>query len=235
MSRVQLGSAGPKVLPMALSVSGRLGSPKHLSLRSALVTTATPLTLADTLPQVRWRTPALVVGASLLTAVAAQIKIPLGFTPVPITGQTFAVLLVGATLGAWRAAASQSLYWLLGAVGLPFYAGGSGGWTAATGSTFGYFIGFVVAAALVGLLAQRGNDRALLSSLAAMAIGSITIYACGVSWLAHSLGVPFYSGDGKDAFTYGLAPFLVGDLLKMVLAGVLTPLAWRAVQRHTED
>ena len=199
------------------------------------MSTTAPLTLADTLPAIRSRTAVLVAGGALLTAAAAQVQIPLGFTPVPISGQTFAVLLVGATLGARKAVASQSLYWLLGAIGLPFYAGGDGGWTAATGSTFGYFVGFVVAAAIVGLLAERGNDRTMLTSIAAMAIGTIAIYTCGVAWLSRDLGVPLYSGDGQDAFTFGLAPFLVGDLIKMLLAAVLTPAAWHLLRNRLDD
>ncbi|MGA1556156.1 MAG: biotin transporter BioY [Ilumatobacteraceae bacterium] len=199
------------------------------------MSTVTPLTLADTLPAIRSRTAVLVLAGALVTAAAAQVQIPLGFTPVPISGQTFAVLLVASTLGARRAVASQSLYWLLGAIGLPFYAGGQGGWTAATGSTFGYFVGFVVAAALVGSLAERGHDRTLLGSAAAMGIGTIAIYVFGITWLARDLDVPLFSGDGNDAFSYGLAPFLIGDLVKLILAAVSTPAAWRMIERRFEN
>lgn len=188
--------------------------------------TVAPRTLSDFLPALRFRSAALVVGGALLTAGSAQISIPLGFTPVPITGQTFAVLLVSAALG-WRlAVSSQALYWLLGAAGLPFYADAKGGWSVATGSTFGYFVGFVLAAAFVGHLAERGQDRTFATSFTVMSAGTIIIYACGVTWLARHLGVPLYSGDGKDAFTYGLTPFIVGDIVKIVLAAVLTPGAW---------
>ena len=196
---------------------------------------AAPRTLAETLPAVRLRTPALIVAGALLTALAAQIRIPLGFTPVPITGQTFAVLLAGAALGSWRAMASQALYWLTGIVGLPFYTGGKSGWKVATGSTFGYFIGFVLAAGLIGFLAERGQDRNLISSISAMAAGSVVIYVCGVAWLAHSIHVPVYAGNGKDAVSYGLAPFLVGDLLKLALAALSTPAAWALVRRSRES
>ncbi len=196
-----------------------------------MTTTTPPMTLADTLPAVRWRDAALVLGGALLTAAAAQISIPLGFTPVPVTGQTLAVLLVGATLGVRRAVASQVLYWVLGAVGFPFYSAGEGGWEAATGSTFGYFVGFVLAAALVGHLAERGQDRSFVTSATAMLAGTVVIYLCGVSWLAYSLGVPFYSGSGEDAFTYGLAPFIVGDLIELAVAAALTPMAWAWLRR----
>jgi biotin transporter BioY len=150
---------------------------------------------------------------------------------VPLTGQTFAVLLLGAALGMKRAVLSQGLYWALGAVGLPFYAGGQGGWEQATGSTFGYFVGFVAAAAVVGMLAERGQDRSFVTALPAMLLGTVAIYAAGVSWLAYHLGVPFYAGTGKDAFTYGLLPFIAGDLIKLGLAAVCTPVAWRLLSR----
>jgi biotin transport system substrate-specific component len=197
-------------------------------------TVAAPLTLADTLPNVRWRSAALVVGAALLTAAAAQIRFSLGFTPVPITGQTFAVLLTGAALGAKRGALGQGLYWILGAVGLPFYTGAEGGWDAATGSTAGYLFGFVVAAYVIGALAERGQDRSLATSVPAMLAGTATIYLFGVSWLAFHLDVPFYAGNGKDAFTYGLVPFIPGDILKLVVAAGLLPLAWKFVSRHKD-
>lgn len=196
-----------------------------------MTTVTPPLTLADTLPAVRWRDAALVAGGVLLTAGAAQISIPLGFTPVPVTGQTLAVLLIGATLGAKRAVLSQALYWMLGAAGLPFFAAGDGGWAAATGSTFGYFVGFVLAAALVGRLAERGQDRSLLTSFTAMLAGTAIIYVTGVSWLAWHLSVPFYDGNGTDAFTYGLAPFIVGDMIKLVVAASLTPAVWALLRR----
>ena len=194
-----------------------------------------PITLGDTIPLGRLRTVALVVGGALLTAAVAQFRLSLGFTPVPITGQTFAVLLVGAALGWRKAVASQSLYWVLGAIGLPFYAGHEGGWQAATGSTFGYFVGFVIAAAAVGYLAERRQDRQFVTSWTAMLAGTVLIYAAGCAWLAHSLHIPFYSGDGKDAFTFGLTPFIAGDMLKLTLAAALTPVAWRFVERGARD
>jgi len=195
------------------------------------MSTAPPVTLSDLLPLgrtgTRTRDVVLVVGFALLTAASAQFRIHLNFTPVPITGQTFAVLLAGAALGWRRGAASQSLYWVLGAIGLPFYADGDGGWDAATGATFGYFVGFVAAAVVVGVLAERHQDRALATSVPAMLTGSAVIYVCGVAWLAHSLDVPVYSAEATDAIDLGLAPFVVGDLIKLLLAGLLTPLAWR--------
>lgn len=183
-----------------------------------------PLTLADLLPRSRVRTAALVVGFALLTALAAQVTIPLAWTPVPLTGTTFAVLLAGATLG-WRAGgASQLLYVTLGAVGLPFYQGGESGWTYAMGATGGYLVGFVVAAALVGLLAERRQDRTVLTSIPAMLAGTAVIYLFGVAWLGHELGA-----DATTALEKGLLPFVIGDSLKLLAAGALLPLAWRLV------
>jgi len=188
------------------------------------MTTAT--LAARVLPRTRAVTAALVVGFALLTALLAQITIPLWFTPVPITGQTFSVLLAGAVLG-WRAgAASMSLYWVLGAVGLPFYAEGQGGWTAATGATGGYLVGFVVAAAVIGYLAERRQDRSIVTAVPAFIAGSVIIYLFGLTWLAHSLDV----GSAR-AMELGLTPFVLGDLLKATLAGVALPAAWRLLDR----
>ena len=196
------------------------------------ITTPATATLADRLLPARWgrvtwvRSATLVLAFALLTALFAQIKITLGFTPVPITGQTFAVLLSGTALGVRRGAASQLLYWVLGLVGLPFYAGSKHGWKIATGSTFGYFIGFIAAAALVGALAERRQDRTLLTSLPAMLAGTVVIYVFGAAWLAHKLNIPVATGE-KNAIAFGITPFLIGDAIKVVLAGGLTPLAWR--------
>ncbi len=176
------------------------------------------------LPRNRVATAALVVGFALLTWVSAQFVIPLPFTPVPITGQTFAVLLSGAVLG-WRAGAgSQVLYVGFGAAGLPVYAEGRGGWETFTGATFGYLVGFVVAAAAVGYLAERKQDRRASTAWPAFLTGSAIIYIFGVSWLMYSLGMTF-----EEAMVAGFVPFVVGDLLKAGLAGALLPVAWRLV------
>lgn len=179
----------------------------------------------------RARTAALVLGGALLTAAAAQLTFHLPWTPVPITGQTFAVLLVGGALGWVRGAASMALYVVLGAVGLPFYAeaadGSRGGWELATGATAGYLVGFILAAALVGWLAQSGQDRRLDTSLPAMLAGTAVIYVVGVAWLAHDLGI-----DSTTAMEYGLTPFVVGDAIKLLLAGALMPAAWRFADRR---
>jgi biotin transport system substrate-specific component len=171
-----------------------------------------------------WWAVALVVGGALLTAGAAQLTIHVAWTPVPVTGQTFAVLLVSATLGMRLGVASQALYVVLGAIGLPFYAGAEGGWTAATGATAGYLVGFVLAAAIVGRLAERRQDRSLLTSLPAFVFGSAVIYVCGAAWLAHSLDV-----SAERAIALGVTPFLIGDALKIAVVGVGLPVAWRLV------
>lgn len=198
------------------------------------VTLAPParVTLLDLLERSRTRDAIAVVGFALLTALAAQISIPLGFTPVPLTGQTFAVLLAGGVLGSRRGALSMGLYVVLGAVGLPFYADGEGGWTAATGATAGYLVGFVLAAFVVGLLAERGQDRRLSTSIPAFLAGTAIIYACGAGWLAYDLGLPLTAGPGEpSAIAFGVAPFLVGDLIKALLAGVLLPATWALIER----
>ena len=185
-------------------------------------------TLADTLPGAATRDAVLIIGFALLTAGAAQISIPLAFTPVPITGQTFAVLLAGGTLGASRGTASQLLYVALGAIGLPFYADGAGGWSAATGSTAGYLVGFVVAAGLIGWLAEHGNDRTVPTAVPMFAAGTLIMYGLGAMWLAHSVNVPLYAADRQpSAWEWGIRPFLIGDVLKALLAGLLLPAAWR--------
>lgn len=192
---------------------------------------ATATVLSDLVPmrfvqeRSRVRDVVLVTGFALFTALSAQISIPLGFTPVPLTGQTFAVLLAGTVLGMRRGVASQGLYWVMGLVGLPFYANGDGGWTAGTGATLGYFVGFMVAAALVGYLAERRNDRNFVSSISAMAMATVVIYAFGATWLMVKLNVPFATGE-TNALSLGVTPFLAGDVVKMVLAGAIAPTVW---------
>lgn len=189
---------------------------------------AAPSTLLDLLDRSRVRDVVAVVGFALLTAVAAQISIPLGFTPVPLTGQTFAVLLAGGVLGSRRGGLSMLLYVALGAIGLPFYADGAGGWTAATGATAGYLVGFIVAAVVVGLMAEHGQDRKLSTSIPAFIAGTMIIYTVGAGWLAYDLGLPLTAAAGEpSAISLGVAPFLVGDVFKALLAGALLPAAWR--------
>jgi biotin transport system substrate-specific component len=168
----------------------------------------------------------LVLAGTALVALAAQVSIPLPFTPVPITGQTFAVVLVGAGLGAVRGFASLLLYWLVGIAGAPVYADQSHGWSVFMGPTGGYLIGFVVAALVTGFLAERRWDRRLSSAIAAMLTGNVLIYLCGLPWLAAEIDTGL-----EKTLEAGLYPFVVGDLLKLYLAGALLPLTWRLVER----
>jgi len=173
----------------------------------------------------------LVVGFALLTAAAAQIEIQLGFTPVPLTGQTFAVLLSGAVLGMRRGALSQLVYWMAGLTGLPFYSGGAGGWKSGTGATLGYLVGFIVAAGAIGYLAEQKQDRNFATSLPAMLLGSTLIYTCGAAWLTTYLNIGFATGE-TNAIALGVAPFLVGDVIKALLAAACTTGVWAAINKR---
>ncbi len=177
-------------------------------------------TLVPALP--RWGEVGVVVAASAFVALMAQVSVPLPFSPVPITGQTFAVLLVGAALGARRGAAALALYLLEGALGLPVFAGGSGGLTRLLGPTGGYLVGFVAMAWVVGALAERNWDRRWRTAWLAFLAGEVVLYLCGLPWLARFVG-------GERALALGLWPFVPGDILKAVLAGVALPAAWRWV------
>jgi biotin transport system substrate-specific component len=168
----------------------------------------------------------LVVGGAGFVALCAQIEIHLGFTPVPITLQTFAVLLVGAGFGSVLGTASLALYVLVGMIGAPVYAGGEGGWEWIKGATGGYLVGFVVAAGFAGLLAERRLDRRMATAVTAMLTGNVIIYVFGLPWLAHVADFSW-----RETLEKGLYPFVVGDLLKLYLAGALLPLAWRFVAR----
>jgi biotin transport system substrate-specific component len=168
----------------------------------------------------------LAVMGSLLVAGLAQLSITLPFTPVPITGQTLGVLLVGASMGPGLGAATLGLYLAEGAVGLPFFAEGRSGLDILrlSSATGGYLWGFVLAALLVGWLSRRGWDRSIRSSIGAMFIGEIVVYAVGVPWLMAALGVGLEQG-----LELGLYPFVIGDTLKLLLAAALLPGAWLVV------
>lgn len=168
----------------------------------------------------------LVVGFSLLTAASARISIPLPFTPVPVTGQTMVVLLAGAALGSRLGLLSQVLYLLQGMAGLPVFNGGHSGPAQLVGPTGGYLVGFVIAAYVVGLLAERKWDRNLLGAAGAMLIGNAIIYGVGVAYLAASLG-----SSVQKAMVLGVYPFLVADLIKLLVAAAVLPGAWRLVRR----
>jgi biotin transport system substrate-specific component len=204
---------------------------------TTLLTIAPQRVLADLIVQPTTRVRAivrdvlLVVSFALLTAAAAQIEIQLGFTPVPLTGQTFAVLLSGAVLGMRRGALSQLVYWMAGLTGLPFYSGGAGGWKSGTGATLGYLVGFIVAAGAIGYLAEKKQDRNFATSLPAMLLGSTLIYTCGAAWLTTYLNIGFATGE-TNAISLGVAPFLVGDVIKALLAAACTTGVWAAINKR---
>ena len=164
---------------------------------------------------------ALVVFGSLLLAVSAQFKIPL--YPVPVTGQTLVVLLIGMTYGSRLGSVTIAAYLFEGALGLPVFAGGAAGVAVLMGPTAGYLFGFLLAAIAIGYLAERGMGRTVVSTIAAMVIGNCVIYLCGALWLANFIGF-------NQAIEAGVLPFLYGDALKLVVAAGLMPWAWRAVK-----
>ena len=166
---------------------------------------------------------ALVSAFALLNAGAAQISIPLPFTPVPLTLQTFAVLLTGSVLGTGRGLASLALYVAIGSLGAPWFAGGSSGFG---GVTFGYVLGFLLAGAIVGRLAERGATHSISRTILSFTAGTLAIYAVGVPWLMANTGMSI-----SQALNAGLTPFLLGDLVKAAAAGVLLPGLWKLIQR----
>jgi biotin transport system substrate-specific component len=175
------------------------------------------------LPKTKAVSVILAVGAAAITALAAQWRIDLPFTPVPITGQTFAVLLTGAALGMGLGAAGQLIYVAAGLLGAPVFAGGNGGLEyARTVGSVGYLIGFIFAAGLVGYMAQRRQDRTFPTMFTAFVLGSTVIYAFGVTGLMIILGLGL-----NEAVVAGVVPFVVGDLIKAAGAGLLLPTSWR--------
>ena len=181
--------------------------------------------LADTLPGTRVRDAVLVAGGALLTALFAQIAINVPPSPVPITGQTLAVGLVGATLGARRGASSLALYAVLGLF-LPFYADGESGWDVIWGASGGYIVGFVVAAGVIGRLAERGADRRVALAFLAFVAGQLVIFAFGLAGLKLAVGETW-----GWTIHNGFAIFIVGGLVKAAVGAVALPSAWRIVRR----
>ena len=179
--------------------------------------------LADLLPGALVRDVVLVAGGAALTGLSAQVSILTPLSPVPFTLQTMAVLVCGAALGSTRGIASMSLYLLVGMAGFPWFAAHSAG---VGGPSFGYLLGFVIAAGVVGALARRGADRHLVSTVLLMAAGSVIIYTVGTVWLARDLHV-----GAVKAFDLGVRPFLATDALKLAIAAVAFPSAWRLASR----
>lgn len=175
-----------------------------------------------------WRV-LLAFAGSWLVAGLAQLELHLPFTPVPVTGQTLGVLLVGASLGAGLGAVSIGLYLAQGALGLPFFSGGDSGidFLRLSSVTGGYLWGFVIAALVVGRLAERGWDRSIRSSIGAMFLGELMLYVVAIPWLMGAVDVPL-----SEALELGLAPFVVGDALKLLVAAGLLPLGWRVTRNR---
>jgi len=188
-------------------------------------------TLADTL----WHIPAnqrarvwarqviLAVGGSLLVGLCAQFTIP--FFPVPITGQTFALFLIALTYGSKLGGATIFLYLVEGAIGLPVFAGGAGGFRIFTGPTAGYLFGFFLVAIVCGRLAEKGFDRSYLKIALVMLIGNIVLFTPGLLWLG------FFMGWDKPILAWGLYPFIPGDIIKMTLVVSLLPTTWKVIDR----
>ncbi len=162
----------------------------------------------------------LVIGATIFIALCAQIAIPVPFSPVPITGQTLAVLLTGILLGRKRGSVAILAYYGEGAAGLPVFAGGGFGIQHLIGPTGGYLAGFILAAYVCGYFAERGWDRTFILTLLILITGKVIIYTCGLLWLSNWVGF-------NQVLIMGLYPFLPGMLIKIALATVMLPLGWK--------
>ena len=185
-----------------------------------------PIRLGESLSS-RMRHIVLIVVGAVFIFLTAQLRVFLPDNPVPITGQTFGVLLVGGALGFRRGIVSVALYVLLGVLGLPFFAGGASGLDIMLGVRGGYLIGFIVAGAIVGRLAELGWDRHIAGAIGAMVIGNALIYVVALPWAAAVTG-----GDAQTVISKYLNPFIVGDALKLVAAAILFPAAWWVVGRR---
>ncbi len=196
-----------------------------MSLSSSAIPRPGRAVLADVLPGERVRDLLLVLAYAGLTGLAAQVVIP--FTPVPVTGQTFAVLLGGAALGWRRAFLGMAVYMAAGLAGVPWFSQWSGGTDTLSAPSFGYIIGFLFAGALVGWLAGNGFDRTATRVVLTMVAGNLVIYAFGLPWLMASIHVGLAKG-----LDLGVTRFLLGDALKIALAAGLLPGAWALVRRQ---
>ena len=188
-----------------------------------------PIRVSDRM-HTRVRHIALVAIGVLLIALGAKVSILLPDNPVPITGQTFGVLVAGGALGFRRGIAAAGIYVLLGVVGLPFFAFGDAGIQIIWGARGGYLIGFIVAAAIVGRLAELGWDRNILGAVGAMLIANAAIYLIAVPWLAVTAGY-----GPEEAISKGFLAFVVGDAIKLALAAAAFPVAWWFVGRRPGD
>ena len=186
-----------------------------------------PRVLADVFAQSWVRNLVLVVGGAAFVGLSAQIYFYLPWNPaVPVTLQTFAVVLSAAALGSVRGVLAMLVYAVAGVVGVPWFAQGSSGFSA---PSFGYILGFIAAAFIVGKIAERGATRTFGRSIGLMILGNVIIYAIGATWLKYNLGVPWFGAE--SAWAYGVKDFIVGDAIKLRAAAGLLPLTWKALRK----
>jgi biotin transport system substrate-specific component len=190
------------------------------------ITSVGPRTLADAIPGGLVRDITLVAGGAVVVGLSAQVFVPLPFTPIPLSLQTLAVLLVGSALGTVRGLASMVLYLMIGIAGFGWFAQGRSGWEFAS---FGYILGFLAAAVVVGKLAEQGADRSPLRTVGAMVLGNLAIYAIGVPWL-----MVYAKLSLLPALAIGVLPFLIGDAIKILAAAGLLPATWKLVNARRE-
>lgn len=172
---------------------------------------------------------ALVIAGCLFTALLAQIRIYLPFTPVPIVGSTLGVLLTGSLLGSRLGFASMLLYLALGAIGLPVFSAGNSGIVYMQGATLGYLVAFPIVAAVMGWFAERGWDHHVGTYAAALVIGSLIFYVLGAGWMAFGRGM----GLGA-ALLQGVVPFIIGDAIKVLIAVGVLPGGWKLLGTNKE-
>lgn len=182
-----------------------------------------PRVLADVFPSSLVRNVVLIAGGAAFVGLAAQVAVPLPFTPVPLTLQTFAVLLTAAALGSARGVLAMLVYAVVGIAGVPWFAEGSSGFSA---PSFGYILGFIAAALVVGRIAEGGATRTPLRTAGLMVVGNLVIYAVGVTWLKFAIDV-----DWATAIALGLTPFLIGDAIKIAVAAGLLPATWAGLRK----
>lgn len=182
-----------------------------------------PRVLADVFPSSLVRNVVLIAGGAAFVGLAAQVAVPLPFTPVPLTLQTFAVLLTAAALGSVRGVLAMLVYAVVGIAGVPWFAEGSSGFSA---PSFGYILGFIAAALVVGRIAEGGATRTPLRTAGLMVVGNLVIYAVGVTWLKFAIDV-----DWATAIALGLTPFLIGDAIKIAVAAGLLPATWAGLRK----
>ena len=186
-----------------------------------------PRVLADVVAQTWVRNLVLVGGGAAFVGLSAQIYFYLPWNPaVPLTLQTFAVVLSAAALGSVRGVLAMLVYAIVGVVGVPWFAQGSSGYSA---PSFGYIVGFIAAAFVVGRIAEHGATRTFWRSAGLMVLGNLIIYAIGATWLKYSLGIPWFGAE--SAWAYGVRDFLVGDAIKIAAAAGLLPLAWKGLRK----